>query len=397
MDKLFLKSVSTYKKASPKLSYPKRKKKEEEDAGVSVALKLDKTIVFIMFVFIIFGLIFTYSSSAFDSASYFKRQVVFDIAGLAGAFFLSQYYLKLQKSVSPFIIIGIAWVLLIIVLFCKPVANVHRWINLGFFNLQPSELAKPALIIYLAYYADNISVNISKSFFALVPPLAVTGVTLVLMALAPDLGTPVLMFAVMLFMLFAAGARIMHLLLLGVAAVPLVIHQLIFSPYRLQRIFSFLSPEADMSGAGYQLYQSFLAIGSGGWLGKGLGNSELKLQYLPAAHTDFIFAIIGEELGLLGALAIVGLFIWFLIEGLRLARRARSTFNAMIIFGVTITICLQAFFIMSVALGLLPTKGLPLPFFSYGGSSVLVTLAMMGMLLNAAAAEKQSDIKMEKR
>lgn len=357
---------------------------------------LDKNLVFITFAFVVFGLIFTYSSSAFDSASYFKRQVVFNITGLISAGFLARYYLQIQRKINPMVLVGIATALLVIVLFCPPVANVHRWISLGFFNLQPSELAKPVLLIYTAYYVSNMSVNISKSFAAIVPPLAVTGVMLGLMLLAPDLGTPFLMFVVVYIMLIAAGARIKHLFFIFLAAVPLLLHQLIFYPYRLARLFSFMSPEATQSTTGYQLYQSFLAIGSGGWLGKGLGNSELKLQYLPAAHTDFIFAVICEELGLAGAILIVALFVWFFISAMRLVLKAKDSFNSMLALGITMTITLQAFFNMGVAVGILPTKGLPLPFFSYGGSSVIVTLAMMGILINLSAEERRMEAKFKK-
>ncbi|MGB2579857.1 cell division protein FtsW [Elusimicrobium simillimum] len=366
------------------------KKRVEPKRAQSPFLMPDKKLLFIMLALMLFGLIFTYSSSAFESGSLFKRQVIFDTMGLIGALILSQFYTKIQQKISPMYVLYGAWILLVIVLFTPKVANVHRWINLGFFNLQPSELAKPALIIYMAYYFDNISVSISKSFAVIVPPLVITGITLFLMMLAPELGTPVLLFSVVFLMLFVAGAKIKHLLLVLAAAIPVVLYQLVFYSYRLKRVFSFLSPEATADSTGYQLYQSFLAIGSGGWFGKGLGNSELKLQYLPAAHTDFIFAIIAEEVGLIGVLIIIAMFTWLLVCGIKIALNCKRTFNTMLVLGLTLTIVLQAFFNMGVATGLLPTKGLPLPFFSYGGSSVLVTLAMMGIILNVAAVESEN-------
>ncbi|WP_428898161.1 cell division protein FtsW [Parelusimicrobium proximum] len=402
MKSLFLKkktNIKTLKKGAASLNASKPKKRVNKNSGDIEFdfLPIDKSLAFITLSFIIFGLVFTYSSSAFDSSAYFKRQLLFDIAGLTGALFLSQFYTKIQKKISPLYIMCAAWILLIIVLFCKPVANVHRWINLGFFNLQPSELAKPAIIIYIAWYLDNISVNISKSFAAIVPPLVVSGFTFFLMMLAPDLGTPFLMFSVVFLMLAVGGAKIRHLALIMLAAIPVLIHQLIFYTYRLERLFSFLRPEATEATTGYQLMQSFMAIGSGGWLGKGLGNSELKLQYLPAAHTDFIFSIISEEIGLIGVLVLIAVFVWFLVKGVKMALNAKSTFNSMLMLGITLTICLQAFFNMSVAIGLLPTKGLPLPFFSYGGSSVLVTLSMMGILANLAAVEKRNNPTVNKK
>ena len=163
--------------------------------------------------------------------------------------------------------------------------------------------------------------------------------------------------------------------------------QLFFVGYRRERIFSFLNPFASEGSTGYQLVQSFLAVGSGGWFGKGLGNSELKLEYLPAAHTDFIFSVMCEELGLLRIALILAGFCWLLIRGISLARVAKTYFHSLVIFGLSITICLQAFLNMAMAIGLMPTKGIALPFFSYGGSSVIMTLAMMGIILNIAAVD----------
>ncbi len=350
-------------------------------------LKVDRRLAFITFIFICFGLIFTYSSSAFDSTSYFKRQVLFDTLGVAAALFLSQAYLSLQRIFKPMWLVWGTWALLLIVLFTEPIANVHRWINLGFFNLQPSEVAKVTLVIYVADYLSNVQGKLAKNWKLLIKPLAVSAVTFALMMKAPDLGTPMLMGAVVVLMLFVAGASIKHLAVLFALAVPVVLYQLIFYTYRLERLLSFLNPEAQAGGAGYQLMQSFLAVGSGGWFGKGLGNSELKLEYLPAAHTDFIFSIMCEEIGLIGVLVIIAFFCWLLSRGIGLARVAKNGFNSLLIFGLTMTISIQAFFNMAMAIGLLPTKGIPLPFFSYGGSSVIMTLAMVGIILNLAASE----------
>ncbi len=350
-------------------------------------LKIDKTLAFITFVFICFGLVFTYSSSAFDSTAYFKRQLAFDALGVAAALFLSQTYGRLQRVIKPIWLMYGAWALLVIVLFTRPIANVHRWINLGFFNLQPSEVAKVTLVLYVANYLSNVQGKLAKNWRLLLKPLAVSGITFALMMRAPDLGTPMLMAVVVVAMLFAAGARVKHLLCLFALTLPVLLYQLVFYSYRFQRILSFLNPEADASGTGYQLMQSLLAVGSGGWFGKGLGNSELKLAYLPEAHTDFIFSIMAEELGLLRILIILLLFCWLLRRGLSLACAAKNSFHSLVIFGLTLTITVQAFINMAMAIGLLPTKGIPLPFFSYGGSSVIMTLVMMGIMANMAAGE----------
>ena len=352
-------------------------------------LRLDKRLAFITFAFVLFGLIFTYSSSAFDSTSFFKRQLLFDAMGILAALFLSQTYDKLQKIklFSPMNLMYATWVLLVIVLFTRSQANVHRWIDFGFFKLQPSEIAKVTLVIYVADYLNNVSGKLAKNWKLLIKPMVVAGITLGLILAEKDIGTPTLMGAVFVFMLLVAGARLKHLAIPAIAISPLVIHQLFFVGYRRERIFSFLDPFATAGSSGYQLVQSFLAVGSGGWFGKGLGNSELKLEYLPAAHTDFIFSIMCEELGLLRVIVILGFFCWLLIRGISLARVAKTHFHSLVIFGLTITICMQAFFNMAMAIGLLPTKGIALPFFSYGGSSVIMTLVMMGIILNMAAVD----------
>ncbi len=350
-------------------------------------LKIDKRLAFIVFAFVCFGLIFTYSSSAFDSTSYFKRQLIFDGLGIAVALFLSQTYLPLQRIFKPIWLMYGAWALLLIVLFTEPIANVHRWINLGFFNLQPSEVAKVALVIYVADYLSNVQGRLSKNWKLLLKPLVVSGITFALMMKAPDLGTPMLMGAVVVLMLFVAGASLKQLGILFACSLPIIAYQLIFYAYRLERLLSFLNPEAQAGGAGYQLNLSRLAVGSGGWFGKGLGNSDLKLEYLPAAHTDFIFSIMCEEIGLIGVLIVIFFFCWLLVRGISLARVSKNGFNSLLIFGLTMTVCMQAFFNMAMAIGLMPTKGIPLPFFSYGGSSVIMTLVMIGIILNVAASE----------
>ena len=345
-------------------------------------LPMDKPLAFITFAFVLFGLIFTYSSSAFDSMAYFKRQVLFDVLGMAAALFLWLF--------KPIHLIYVTWVLLTVVLFTKPIANVHRWIDLGFFNLQPSEIAKVTLVIYVADYLSNVQGKLSKNWMLMIKPLVVTAITLGLILIARDFGTPALMCVVVGAMLFAAGAKLKHLAVPVLIALPVAVQQLLFVPYRRERLLSFLNPEADPGGVGYQLVQSFTAVGSGGWFGKGLGNSELKLEYLPAAHTDFIFSIMCEEVGLFGAAVLLLFFCWLLVRGISLARVARNNFNSLLIFGLTLTICVQAFINMSMAIGLMPTKGIALPFFSYGGSSVIMTLVMMGILLNMAASDSAS-------
>lgn len=357
--------------------------------GAWQPLKLDNTIFLISTAFVLIGLLFTYSASAFETTSYVKRQLVFDIVGMGAALFLSQTYLRLQKFklFQPKVLLLLTWGLLIAVLFTRSQAHTHRWIDLGFIKLQPSEIAKVTLVIYMADYLQNVSGKISKNWKLLLHPLVAAGVTLGLILAAKDLGTPLLMGGVFLAMLFAAGANWKHITLLFGCGTVAGLLALLAEPYRRARVLAFLHLGNPAENAtNYQVQQSFLAVGSGGWLGKGLGNSELKLQYLPAAHTDFIFSVMCEEAGLFVLLIVLG-FCGLLIRGINLARVAKTTFNSLVIFGLTITICGQAFYNMAMAIGLLPTKGIALPFFSYGGSSVVMTLVMIGIILNLAAVD----------
>ena len=353
------------------------------------SLRLDGPIAFISFSFVLVGLLFTYSSSAFETTQYVKRQLIFDVVGITTAFVLSQTYMRLQrmKIFQPMNLMYLTWALLIAVLFTREQANTHRWIDFGIFKLQPSEIAKVTLVIYLAHYLEQVSGKLAKNWKLLIKPLFVGGITLGLILAEKDLGTPALMGGVMFAMLFVAGAKIWHLCVPVAGLVPLVIFQLIFVPYRRARLLSFfhIGNYTDNSTS-YQVMQSFLAVGSGGWSGKGLGNSELKMQYLPAAHTDFIFSVMCEEVGLFVLLIVAG-FTCLLIRGVMLARIAKTTFNSLVIFGLTLTLCAQAFFNMAMAIGLAPTKGIALPFFSYGGSSVVMTLVMIGIILNVAAVD----------
>ena len=261
-------------------------------------LKLDGTIALISFIFVLTGLLFTYSSSAFETTQYVKRQLIFDIAGLIAAGFLSQMYTRIQrmKIFRPINLLMITWVLLIIVLFTREQANTHRWIDLGFIKIQPSEIAKVTLVIYIADCLDKVSGKLAKNWRAMIHPIIMAGITILLVLAEKDLGIPALMGVVFLAMLFVAGAKWWHVAGMGGMAVVAGVVQMLVVPYRRARLFSFLHiGNYTDNSTNYQVMQSFMAVGSGGWLGKGLGNSELKMQYLPAAHTDFIFSVMCEE------------------------------------------------------------------------------------------------------
>jgi cell division protein FtsW len=352
---------------------------------------LDKSLLVITAILIVLGLVFTYSSSAFDTIGFFKKQMVFDIFGLVIMLILARFYTNLQKIIKPNFVLYITWGLLIVALFSAEAANVHRWIHLGPINIQPSEFAKLALIIFLSYSLSKKQ-NIANNPKILTIPVLFAIITIGLVGMGKDLGIPALMFGISVLLFFIAGTKIKHIIYAALIVMPVVVIECFRHPYRIQRIITFLAPEDKIADAGYQLSHSLYAIGSGGWFGKGLGASELKLEFLPAAHTDFIFAIFCEELGMLGAFVLIALFVWLLARGLTIARRTENKFHAYLASGITLCLCFQAFINMGVAGGLFPTKGLPLPFFSYGGSSVVITLAMMGILMNLAGQGNKKDL-----
>jgi cell division protein FtsW len=353
---------------------------------------IDFSLLFIVLSLMCLGLVSLFSASSvyavnkgLDSLFYTKRQALWMFVGLGFTAFTAGLDLeKTRALIRPAVLLTI--VLLAAVLFMHPIAHVKRWIPLGFIRLQPSEFAKLVLVLYFADFFDRKHSRITAGWGELSRPLCVMGLMLGLIALEPDLGTPVLMFGTALLLFFAAGVGPRRVFLILASALPVLAYELFFHHgYRLARLKTFLSPGTDIHGAGYQLSQSLLAVGSGGWIGKGLGASQLKLLYLPEPHTDFIFPVIAEEMGFIGSALIVLLFLALLIKGVRVARNAQSLYATMAALGLTVMIVLQAFFNMAMATGMIPTKGLPLPFFSYGGASNLATMIAVGIILNISA------------
>ena len=263
------------------------------------------------------------------------------------------------------------------------VGGARRWFRIGLLSFQPSEFAKFSLIIYLASFLGRKGYNIKDLFYGYVPSVLVISLIGVLVLLQPDLGTAVSVFFVGFLIIFIGGGRIKHLASTALLSLPLLYYLVFSVPYRRKRIFIFLDPWKDKAGAGFQIIQSFLAFGSGGLFGVGLGQSKQKLFYLPESHTDFIFSIIGEELGFAGAFSLVVLFGVFAWQGMCGFLRESRPFNKIIIFGVTSMIALEAFVNMGISVGLFPTKGLPLPFISYGGTSLIFHMGAVGLMLNA--------------
>ncbi|MEK7234580.1 MAG: putative lipid II flippase FtsW [Elusimicrobiota bacterium] len=348
---------------------------------------------------LVFGVVMVYSASVIYAEKniglpyyFFQRQLIWAVLSLFAMGAMSRLdFNRLREWVMP--IFTVTCLTLVAALFFPTVAGARRWIRLGSLSLQPAEFAKLASILFLASYLDKKHSKLGSFVPGVAVPLGVVSILLILIGLEPDLGTPSLIFCVSVLMLFVAGTRWQSLLGTLALAAPIVAVELWRKPYRRARLLSFLHPFENIKGAGYQLSQSILAVGSGGWTGKGFGASKLKLLYLPTPHTDFIFPVVCEELGLIGALAILTLYATILIRGVRIARAAPNLFATLLASGICFSIVLQAFFNIAMAIGLLPTKGIPLPFFSYGGSSLLSTMLGVGVLLNISRQTRAEALK----
>jgi len=354
--------------------------------------KPDLPLLFLTLGLVALGLLMVFSASANMSDTrygspylFLRKQVLWDFLGLLALFIGMRIdYHRWARVSLPILLISIA--LLVLVLIVGPVVKgAQRWLVFPGFTFQPSELAKLALVLWLASYLDRHTSQLTDFKKGFLPALGVIGIVCALILKEPDLGTPLLLGAVSFLMLFLAGARLLHMVGVAMAALVPLYFELFRVKYRYKRLMAFLNPWADSSGAGYQLTQSMMAFGSGGLFGKGLGASELKLLYLPDAHTDFIFPVIGEELGFLGASAVVLVFVYWGIRGWKIARRAPDLFGHLTAAGITSWVLLQAVINMGVSVGMFPTKGLPLPFVSFGGSSLVITLFAAGILLNISS------------
>ena len=319
-----------------------------------------------------------------DSFYFLKRQVLWCLLG-TGMLLITKNldYHKLHQYTYPIMII--TFLLLIVVMFpefSKKVGGARRWLAFGGFSFQPSELAKFALVLFIAKSLVKRADKLRNFAYGYLPNLIVLGFFFIPILFQPDFGTVMVILAVTCTMLFIAGLRKKFLFLSMLAIIPFIALAIYFADYRSRRIIAFLNPWKDPSGAGFQVIQSFYAFGRGGFWGAGLGESSQKLYRLPEAHTDFIFSVIGEELGFVGTTAIVLLFLIFIWRGFLTAYQAKDPFGTHLATGLTLLIGLQAFINLSVASGLLPTKGLTLPFISMGGSSMLVTMLSVGVILN---------------
>lgn len=328
-----------------------------------------------------------YSLEMYGTANYFLiRHGIYLAIGLACMFvFMKLDYRVLRKFVYPAYLLGLA--LLIIVLIPgigKEVSGARRWIDLGFLTFQPSEFAKYILVLYLAHSLTKKRDKLDNFLVGFASHILIAGVYVILVLLEPDFGTATTMLVVLFGMLFIGEVKMKYLIPVGVISVIFLCLAVVTKGYRMNRVMSFLDPWQDPLGSGYQAVQSFIAFALGGVYGSGLGDSSQKLFFLPQAHTDFIFSIIGEELGFIGiALVIIGFAVLF-IRSLKVSLRAPDLFGCYLVFGCILLIALQAGINMAVAVGLFPTKGLTLPFISYGGSSLIATLSAVGIILNVS-------------
>jgi len=319
-----------------------------------------------------------------DKYFFVKKHLTFAVAGLV--FFVVAMkvpYGLYRKTAYPILIAAVVFLLFIYVPgFGFTAGGARRWIRFGPVAFQPSEPAKLAAIIFLAYSLASKGEGIRKFSTGLLPNILFPGLLIGLIIMEPDLGTALTVAGLVLIMNFVAGARLTHLGMLGIAASPFVYMVVHNFGYMLSRLEVYLDPWKDPSGKGFQMVQSFLAFGSGGIYGVGLGEGKQKLFFLPEAHTDFILSVIGEEFGLIGVAAIIGFYVLFLYCGIKIALGAKDRHGTYLALGLTFMVVMQAIMNMGVVLGLLPPKGLALPFISYGGTSLVVNMIAVGIILN---------------
>jgi cell division protein FtsW len=358
----------------------------------SMARKLqsDKWLFLATLALVCVSVVMVYSASAvmaldrYQQPYYFvTRQVMWALFGLAVLTIVMRIdYRTYRNEQVVWGALGIVALLLVAVLFSRPINGSRRWFGIGGFGIQPSELAKVAAVLFTAVTLDRRMARINDVKYALSPIALITGGLATLILIEPDFGTAAALALVVGVMVMAAGLNYRYVLGAIALMVPVGYLVLVSEPYRLRRIIAFLCPECDPLGDGFHLLQSLIAVGSGGWLGRGLMGGVQKLFYLPEPHTDFIYAVIAEELGLLGTTLVLLCFAVIAWRGLRTAVSAPDRFGAFLALGITTMVVAQAFLNISVVLGLLPTKGIPLPLVSNGGSSLLVNLASIGVLLN---------------
>lgn len=354
---------------------------------------IDAWLLFCVVLLVGIGVTMNYSASAVlaqerysDSYYFLKRTLGFAFIGFAAMICTTKCaYSRYRLVVYPLLFAALALMAAVFIPgIGRTIGGANRWVHLGPITFQPSEAAKVAMIVFLAYSLEKKAKHIKTFGIGFLSHILFMGVVAACILYQRDLGAAATIAVITWLMMFVAGVRLPYLLGMGVLALPVVAMLVAGTDYRRRRILAFLNPWSDQYGSGYQIIQSFLAFNEGGWFGRGLGQGQQKLFYLPEAHTDFIFSVVGEELGLVGVLAVIALFCFFCYRGLKIALGAPDLFGRYLAIGCTLLIGLEAVLNMGVVMGMLPTKGLTLPFISYGGSSLIVSLAAVGVLLNVS-------------
>jgi cell division protein FtsW len=355
-------------------------------------LSPDRTLFYTTIALVSFGLTMLFSASSVvaqeshRSAYFFVvKQGMWATLGILILIALSRMdYRRLRHPLVAYGLLGSAVALLVAVLFTAPINNAHRWLQIGMLSVQPSEISKLALVVALAYQLDRRSERLEDFLSGSLPSLLTTRFLAILVLIEPDYGTAICLVFIGACLLFVSGAPLGHLTWVAVASGPVLIWLVFTEEYRRERFLIFFDPFRDPLGKGFQIIQSLIALGTGGILGKGFMASQQKHYYLPEPHSDFIFAVVGEELGLVGALTLLGGFSVVLWRGLVIAHRAPDRFGSLLASGLTLFLVGQALINMGVVLGMLPTTGIPLPFVSSGGSCLLTSMAAVGILLSVS-------------
>ncbi len=377
-----------------------RDKVRKEPGGNEQVLKYDVMLLFPVLFLVGIGIVMVYSASSalalkkYGTDLYFlKKQAAFSLVG----FLVLMACRHIPYDVYRFLAYPILTCAVLLLVAVKisglghSAGGAERWLRIAGFTFQPSEFAKPAIVIYLAYSMNKKADLMNTFSVGFIPHVVIFGVLAALILIQPDFGSVVILGMITWIMLFIGGARILHMLASLLVLAPVAVAGVIMAPYRFNRLLSFLNPWEYHTDEGYQIVHSLMAFGTGGLWGTGIGKGYQKLFYLPEPHTDFIFSVIGEELGLIGVVLILGLYIMIFWRGIQIALETKDTFGSLMATGLTTVIGLQVCVNMGVALGLLPTKGLTLPFLSYGGTSLIFSMASVGILMNISAQRYKTD------
>ncbi|MCD6274313.1 MAG: putative lipid II flippase FtsW [Deltaproteobacteria bacterium] len=372
----------------------------QESKKKEKAIKYDLNLLFPVLLLVGLGLVMIYSASAAIAMKKFgidyffvKKQIYSALAGIIILIFCSHFPYKYYNMLAyPFLIISIAMLVLIhFAGFGYSAGGALRWLRVGEFTFQPSEFVRFAMVVYLAYSMNKKRDGLKKFTVGCVPHFIVFAIFAFLIFIQPDFGSIVILGAITWIMLFIGGVRLWHLLASFAVLLPVFCYMMMGAAYRVRRLLSFLDPWQYKADEGYQIVHSLMAFGTGGVWGAGVGKGYQKLFYLPESHTDFIFSVIGEELGLVGVIFIICLYVIILWRGIIIAGKTEDSFGSFVAGGITIALGLQVCANMGVALGLLPTKGMTLPFLSYGGTSLLISMASIGVLLNIGSSVSRQE------